>query len=118
MHPHAALVLSRLALVALTTALSADPAGTAGPPLQFAQAAGSPAGTPVRVRGRLAAVEPERLVVSTTGEAQVTVSLREPLRIVGVMAAELSAITAGSFVGTAARRQPDGTLRALVVPPM
>jgi hypothetical protein len=114
MYRHARAV-PRLALLVLLTALLAAPAGAAGPPMQLAQASESPAGTPVRIRGRIVAVEPDRLVVSPAGEAPVTVSLREPLGIVGVMAAELSAITGGSFVGTAARRQPDGTLRALEV---
>jgi len=56
----------------------------------------------------------QRLAVATaSGEVRIT--LMEPLTVIGVAAAHLADITPGSYVGTAARPQSDGTLRALEV---
>jgi hypothetical protein len=72
-------------------------------------------GRPMRLRGTLVTVEADRLVVETAGATRVTVILREPVAVSALRAASLADITPGSFVGTAARPQPDGTFRALEV---
>lgn len=89
-------------------------AGAPGLRQQPAQAPATSAGERRRIRGRVTALAGNRLVVAT-GQGEVRVTLTEPLRVTGVMAAQLSDITPGTFVGTAARRQADGTFRALEV---
>src|SRR5262249_29507574 len=72
-------------------------------------------GRPVRLRGRLVAVDADRLVVETAGPTRVTVAIREPFAVSALPAATLADSAPGTYVGTAARPQPDGTLRALEV---
>ena len=82
-------------------------------PAQFSPAQ-APKGKPMTVRGKIAAVEGLSLKVATsTGE--VLVRFAEDVRIGGVAAAQLSDITAGSYVGTTAVKQSDGNLKALEV---
>ncbi|HEY1235487.1 MAG TPA: DUF5666 domain-containing protein [Candidatus Binatia bacterium] len=81
---------------------------------QPAEAAQSPQGKPLTVRGKIASVEKNSLKVTTSG-GDVMVNYRDDVRIGGVEAAQLSDITAGSYVGTTAVKQPDGTLKALEV---
>jgi len=81
--------------------------------LQIAQAP-APQGKPVTIRGKISAVEGQALKV-TTAAGDVMVRLPENVRIGGVAAAQLSEITAGSYVGTTAVKQADGNLRALEV---
>lgn len=91
--------------------------GWAGPPglrQQLAQAPATSAGERRRIRGRITALAGNQLVVATA-QGEVRVTLTEPLRVTGVTAAQLSDITPGTFVGTAAQRQADGTFRALEV---
>lgn len=80
---------------------------------QIAQAK-APKGKAVTVRGKISAVEGQTLRVTTSG-GEVFVRLPENLRIGGVAAAKLTDITPGTYVGTAAQKQADGTLRALEV---
>jgi hypothetical protein len=81
---------------------------------QPAEAAQSPQGKPLTIRGKIASVEKNSLKVTTSG-GDVMVNYRDDVRISGVEAAQLSDITAGSYVGTTAVKQPDGTLKALEV---
>ena len=81
--------------------------------LQLAQAE-APKGKPVTIRGKISAVEGQNLKV-TTSAGDVLVRVAENTRIGGVAAAQLSEITAGSYVGTTATKQADGNLRALEV---
>jgi hypothetical protein len=107
--------LGAAAMLTVGPAVSAAlPGWASDPAVQLAQAAATPAGKPVRVRGRITAVDGDRLVVATDG-GEVRVALTEPLGIIGVAPAQLSDIAPGTFIGTAARTQPDGTLRALEV---
>ena len=81
---------------------------------QVAQAPATPAGKAVNLRGKVIALEGQRLGVGTaTGTVWVT--LLEPVTVNGLAAAQLSDITPGTFIGTAARPQADGTFRALEV---
>jgi len=81
---------------------------------QAAEAAQSPQGKPLTVRGKLATVEKDALKV-TTSSGDVLVKLPEDIRITGVEAAKLSDISSGEYVGTTAVKQPNGTLKALEV---
>lgn len=81
---------------------------------QAAEAAQSPQGKPLTVRGKIAAVEKDALKV-TTSAGEVMVKLPEDVRVTGVEAAKLSDISSGEYVGTTAVKQPDGTLKALEV---
>jgi len=82
-------------------------------PLQLATAQ-APKGKPFTVRGKISAVEGLSLKVATAA-GEVLVRFAEDVRIGGVAAAQLSDITAGSYVGTTAVKQPDGNLKALEV---
>lgn len=77
-------------------------------------AAAAQKGKPITIRGKISAVEGQTLRVTTSG-GEVLVQLPENLRIGGVAAAQLTDITPGTYVGTAAQKQADGTLRALEV---
>lgn len=81
---------------------------------QAAEAAQSPQGKPLTVRGKIAAVEKDALKV-TTSAGEVMVKLPEDIRVTGVEAAKLSDISSGEYVGTTAVKQPNGTLKALEV---
>ena len=81
---------------------------------QPADAAQSPQGKPLTVRGKIAAVEKDALKV-TTSAGDVMVKLPEDIRVTGVEAAKLSDISSGEYVGTTAVKQSDGTLKALEV---
>jgi len=81
---------------------------------QPAEAAQSPQGKPLTVRGKIAAVEKDALKV-TTSAGDVMVKLPDDLRVTGVEAAKLSDISSGEYVGTTAVKQSDGSLKALEV---
>ena len=71
-------------------------------------------GERVKIRGRIIAVEGENLKVTTTA-GEVLVRVPEHTRLSGIAVAQLSEITVGTYVGTAAVKQADGNLRALEV---
>jgi len=81
---------------------------------QPAEAAQSPQGKPLTVRGKIAAIEKDALKV-TTSAGEVMVKLPDDIRVTGVEAAKLSDISSGEYVGTTAVKQPDGSLKALEV---
>ena len=74
----------------------------------------APKGKPVTIRGKISVVENLSLKVATTA-GEVLVRFAEDVRIGGVAGAQLSDITAGSYVGTTAVKQADGNLKALEV---
>jgi hypothetical protein len=74
----------------------------------FAQA---PART--RIRGTIDAVKDERLDLTTRQGEKVTVSVGASPTITALSNGKLSDVKPGSYVGTAAVPQPDGTLKAL-----
>jgi hypothetical protein len=86
-----------LAAVALSLALAAP---------SFAQ------NQPVRVRGQIVSLEGNVLTVKTAAST-VKVTLNDPVRVTYLVKSDLSKIGPGSYVGTAAVPQADGTLRAL-----
>ncbi|HEX4554586.1 MAG TPA: hypothetical protein VH249_11400 [Xanthobacteraceae bacterium] len=89
-----------LASVALLAAISASSA--------FAQQT-------VRVRGTIEKVDGNTLTVKAADGAAVTLMLTGDAAVVGVAKATLADVKEGSFVGSAAMPQPDGSQKALEV---
>ena len=69
----------------------------------------------LRVRGTIEKVDGNTVVVKAADGAEVTLTLTANAVIVGVNKATLAEIKAGSFVGSAAMPQPDGSQKALEV---
>jgi len=69
----------------------------------------------VRIRGAIEKVDGDTVVVKAIDGADVTLTLTANAQIVGVAKASLADIKAGSFVGSAAMPQPDGSQKALEV---
>jgi hypothetical protein len=89
-------------------------AGSAPAHPRVAQAAGTPAERPVTLRGTIAGLEGSLLRVTTPAGVE-AVTLVLPLAVTAASRASLGDIGPGTFLGTAARAQPDGTFRALEV---
>jgi hypothetical protein len=70
---------------------------------------------PVRVRGEIVKVDGNTLVIKSREGSDVTVKLNDNARVSGVIKASLSDIKPGSYIGTSALPQPDGSQRALHV---
>ena len=70
---------------------------------------------PMRIRGTIEAMDGNVLTVKPRSGPSVTVTLAADAAITGVSNAKLSDIKPGSYVGTAAVPQPDGTEKALEV---
>ncbi len=103
-------------LLAVTLVGSDRPAALAGGAgvSRLAQATPAQADRPVTLRGSIVSLEGTQLRVATaTGVEAVT--LVPPLTVTGASRASLADIGPGTFLGTAARTQPDGTFRALEV---
>jgi hypothetical protein len=69
----------------------------------------------MRIRGTIEKVDGNTVVVKATDGAAVTLTLTANAAIVGVVKASLADIKAGSFVGSAAMPQADGSQKALEV---
>ena len=70
---------------------------------------------PVRVRGEVVKLEGNTLLIKGRDGANITVKLTDNARVSGVVKASLADIKAGSYIGTSAIPQPDGSQRALHV---
>jgi hypothetical protein len=70
---------------------------------------------PQRIRGDVVALNEHTLEVKTGAGQVVTVRLADNVRVSARSAADLRAITPGTFIGTTAKPQPDGTLSAVEV---
>jgi len=68
-----------------------------------------------RIRGDVVALKEHNLEIKTGAGQVVTVRLADNVRVSARAAATLGAITPGTFVGTTAIPQPDGTLSAVEV---
>jgi hypothetical protein len=68
-----------------------------------------------RVRGTIVQVEGSTLTVKATNGVLLNVHLNNNAKVVAIVAASLTDIKPGSFVGTTAVPQPGGTLRATEV---
>jgi hypothetical protein len=71
----------------------------------------SPAGTAVAIRGKIAALKEQELLVTTSG-GEVLVKMPTATKIARDVAVKLSDITPGVYVGASAQKQVDGTFRA------
>jgi hypothetical protein len=78
----------------------------------LARPAAAQALTTTRIRGTIAAFTGSTLSVKTTSGDTVSIGLGATTPIVGVTAASLADIKPGSFVGSAAKTQADGTMVA------
>ena len=77
----------------------------------FAQSSGSPA----RLRGKINAVSDDAIQLTLRNGAKASAKLSSNVRIVWLTVAQPNEIKQGSYVGTAAVPQADGTLKALEV---
>ncbi|HLW12660.1 MAG TPA: hypothetical protein VKU81_08190 [Casimicrobiaceae bacterium] len=68
-----------------------------------------------RIRGDVVAIEGQKLQVRSRSGEMVAIDLADQYTVTSVVRIAPDAITPGSFVGTAALPQPDGTERALEV---
>ena len=111
---HAAREITITAL--LTVALGAPSSLFAGPSSTpaVAQATGTSTARPVTIRGTVIDLDGSHLRVATAAGPQL-VRLTPPLTVIGATRASLADIVPGTFLGTAARTQPDGSFRALEV---
>lgn len=91
------------ATLALCLAASLCAAQTTSPP------------TTVRVRGSVQAVAPGQLTVKDRGGEVVTLALSDKLVVNEVFPMELADIKPGSYIGTAALPQADGSQRAVAI---
>jgi hypothetical protein len=70
---------------------------------------------PIRVRGVVDSVDANQLLVTTRTGQKVTMKLAPDAGAVFIAPIAIDAIKPGSFIGTAAVSQPDGTLKALEI---
>jgi hypothetical protein len=70
---------------------------------------------PTRIRGTIESAEGQTLKIESRNGETVTVTLRPDTGIVAITPATISDIKPGSFIGTAAMPQPDGSQVALEV---
>ena len=80
--------------------------------LALAQA---PAAPTERLRGSVVSFDASTLVMKERSGQTVALSLDEKFSVNEVVPIEVGAIKSGSYIGTAAQTQPDGSLRALEV---
>ena len=99
---------SRISPVLLASALFL---GAGAPVLALAQAASDP----VRIRGTIVRVDAKTLVVQDRGGEVVSLARPADMAVSEVYPIKLSDIKQGSFIGTAAMPQADGTQKALEV---
>ncbi len=70
---------------------------------------------PSRIRGTIASFSGKSLVLTQRGGQSVTLAVPDDARVTVVSNTDLSDVKPGSFIGSAAVAQPDGTLKALEV---
>ena len=75
----------------------------------------APAPTPARIRGTVDAVSTDGLDLTTRAGTKTHVVLPATFRVVSVIKSKIGDVQPGSYIGSAAAPQPDGTLRALEV---
>jgi len=69
----------------------------------------------MRVRGLVEKVDGNTVVVKATDGANLTLTLTDNAVVVGIVKASLAEIKDGSYIGSAAMPQPDGTQKAMEV---
>ena len=103
----------RISLAAVAAASLA--CGLALPIQAFAQSAAAPAAPTVRIRGAVVYADAKQLIVKDRGGEVVSMARVPNLPVSEVYRIKLTDIKQGSFIGTAAMPQPDGTQKALEV---
>ncbi|HWK43600.1 MAG TPA: hypothetical protein VNT30_02675 [Stellaceae bacterium] len=78
-------------------------------------AAMAQAPTTVRVRGMIDALSGDTLKLTTRTGDKVSIALAAGYKVTALTAISITAIKPGSYIGTAAMRQADGSLKALEV---
>ena len=76
-------------------------------------AGAAPAAPMMPVRGTIAAVNGSTLTITELSGANISVTLAPNAKVVELLRSSLAHVQAGSYIGTAAMREPDGTYRAL-----
>ncbi|HEY1412557.1 MAG TPA: hypothetical protein VGF36_10465, partial [Rhodopila sp.] len=110
--------LSRRTMLAAAASLAMGSVAFAQTPAAPAAApamAPAMAPAPTRVRGVISKVDAHTLEVTTRGGDKVTLKLADNIGVRWIEPIKVSAIKPGSFIGTAAIAQPDGTLKALEI---
>jgi hypothetical protein len=92
-----------LGLIALTASL-----GGAG-----VSAASAKAPPPLPIRGTITAVSGSTFAVTETSGARLSLVLSPGAKVIDIIPASLSEVKAGSYIGTAAVKQPSGVYRAM-----
>ena len=96
--------LSRRMIVAVAAGLAIGPTiAQAAPP------------TPIRVRGVIDTASAHELQMTNAAGKKITLKLADNARVTQILPISIDAIKKGSFIGTAALAQPDGTLKALEI---
>ncbi len=72
-------------------------------------------GAPINVRGTIVKVSGNRIDVKERDGSSATVHLADDAKIASVEKASLSDVKPGSYIGTAAAPQPDGSLQAIEI---
>jgi hypothetical protein len=92
-------------------------AGAAGARTDALAQTGAPTQTaaPVRVRGTIDAVDAQTMRVTSREGQKVTLAVAPDVVVTAILAANLADIKPGTYIGTAAMPQDDGTLRAFEI---
>jgi hypothetical protein len=83
--------------------------------LSLCGGASAQTGAQIRVRGEIELIDPRQMRVVTRAGEHVVLKLTETTGVTLIEPIAIGAIKPGSFIGTAAVKQPDGTLKALEV---
>lgn len=105
--------LARRNMLILAASLSLGGVAFAQAPSPTPPAPNTPA--PVRVRGAIETIDEHQMRVVTRAGDKVTLTLADNVGVTIIAPIAIDAIKPGSFIGTAAVTQPDGTLKALEI---
>lgn len=81
----------------------------------FLLSASAWAQTPLHQRGTIDSLQGQTLLVTIQSGTKVTVALRPDTPITAIVPAAITDVKPGSYIGTAAMPQPDGSLRAFEI---
>ncbi|MGE0221667.1 MAG: hypothetical protein AB7F35_09155 [Acetobacteraceae bacterium] len=70
---------------------------------------------PTRIRGTIASVSGQTMTVNSRDGQKLEIMLNDPLTVSTVTKVDLASVAPGSYIGTATRTLPGGTLQALEV---
>jgi hypothetical protein len=72
-------------------------------------------GLPVRVRGTIDSVDAQTMTVTSRDGQKIALAIAPDVLVTAIIAANITDIKPGSYIGTAAMPQADGTLRAFEI---